>query len=62
MQILRANEDDVLLIAWTGKTATLLNKGKTVHSQFLLPLNLNENSVSNLKENNKKSEVIQKSK
>lgn len=62
MHILRARGDMVLPIAWTGIAATLLKGGKTVHSQFLLPLNINETSISNIKESHKKAKLIRKCK
>jgi hypothetical protein len=43
----------VLCVAWTGITVTLLSGGKTAHSQFGLPLNLNQTVVSSLKDNDK---------
>lgn len=41
----------VIPVAWTGIAAMLLPEGRTVHSRFKLPLQLNETSVSALKVN-----------
>jgi hypothetical protein len=62
MHILRGREEIVLCVAWTGIAANLLSGGKTAHSQFGLPLNLNETSVSSLKENDKRTEILRRAK
>ena len=41
----------VLTCAWTGIAATLLYKGKTVHSLFKLPVPVVEGSTCNIKPN-----------
>jgi GTPase SAR1 family protein len=41
-----------ILVAWTGIAANLLRGGRTVHSTFRLPVNLNECSTSNITANN----------
>ena len=51
MHILRGRGEVVLCVAWTGIAATLLCGGKTAHSQFGLPLILNETAISSIKEN-----------
>ena len=62
MHILRGRGEIVLCVAWTGIAATLLSGGKTAHSQFGLPLNLNETAVSSLKENDKRTEILRRAK
>jgi len=51
-------EMQVISVAWTGIAAMLLPHGRTVHSRFKLPLNLNEHSVSGLKVNSKEAAII----
>ena len=46
---------DFISVAWTGIAAMLLPRGRTVHSQFKLPLNLHEHSISSLKINSKEA-------
>ena len=39
---------NVLPVAWTGIAANLLQYGRTVHTAFKLPLNINECTVCNV--------------
>jgi ATP-dependent DNA helicase PIF1 len=48
----------IISVAWTGIAAMLLPQGRTVHSRFKLPLNLNEHSVSGLNVNSKEAAII----
>ena len=43
---------------WTGITATLLYKGKTVHSLFKLPVPVLDNSTCNVKSNSRHAEFL----
>ncbi|XP_054259294.1 ATP-dependent DNA helicase pif1-like [Macrosteles quadrilineatus] len=52
----------IISVAWTGIAAMLLPFGRTVHSRFKLPLNLNEHSVSGLKVNSKEASIIRSAK
>ncbi|XP_055352995.1 uncharacterized protein LOC129598933 [Paramacrobiotus metropolitanus] len=47
--ILRGRGKMVIAVAWTGIAATLLKGGRTCHSVFKFPLNLDETSVSSMK-------------
>jgi hypothetical protein len=40
-RMLRSKKKKVLSVAWTGIAATLLIEGRTVHSTFQLPLEMN---------------------
>ncbi|XP_055333911.1 uncharacterized protein LOC129585300 [Paramacrobiotus metropolitanus] len=46
---LRGRGKEVIAVAWTGIAATLLKGGRTCHSAFKFPLNLDETSVSSIK-------------
>jgi hypothetical protein len=52
-RMLRSKKKKVLSVGWTGIAATLLIEGRTVHSTFQLPLELNETSTSNMILNSK---------
>jgi hypothetical protein len=60
MHIIRADGGVIIPVASTGIAADLLKGVKTVHSQFQLPLNLNENSVSSIKETDPKANILKK--
>ncbi|XP_053206261.1 uncharacterized protein LOC128390551 [Panonychus citri] len=55
---LTANNKTVVAVAWTGTAATLLVNGRTSHSRFGLPLNLNETSVSSISAQSHKAEIL----
>ena len=57
-RMLRSKKKKVLSVAWTGIAATLLIEGRTVHSTFQLPLELNETSTSNMTLNSKKAKIL----
>ncbi|KAK8809606.1 hypothetical protein WA158_000549 [Blastocystis sp. Blastoise] len=59
---IRNNIDDVIAVAWTGIAATLLCGGKTSHSQFGLPFELNESSSSSISRGSPRAEQIKKCK
>jgi hypothetical protein len=52
------HKKNVLADAWTGIAANLLKEGKTVHTTFKLPLNVNETSSCNIKPNSPYSRKI----
>jgi hypothetical protein len=54
------NKDNVnvLAVAWTGIAANLLKNGKTVHTTFKLPLNINDISTCNVKPNTPYGNII----
>jgi len=58
MHVLRGMSHVVLPVASTGITATLLQGGRTYHSQFKLPVPLLETSVSNIRSSSKEARVI----
>ncbi|GBN07175.1 hypothetical protein AVEN_90311-1 [Araneus ventricosus] len=49
--------DDVIPVASTGIAATLLIGGRTAHSVFKIPIDLNATSTYNLKPNTKEADV-----
>ncbi|XP_053202450.1 uncharacterized protein LOC128387301 [Panonychus citri] len=55
---LLSNNKVVVAVAWTGTAATLLVDGKTSHSSFGLPLNINETSVSSITVQSKKAAIL----
>jgi hypothetical protein len=57
-RMVRSKKKKVVSVAWTGIAATLLIEGRTVHSTFQLPLDLNETSTSNMTLNSKKAVVL----
>ena len=57
-RIVRSKGKNVISVAWTGIAATLLIEGRTVHSIFQLPLELNEKTTSNMTLNSKKAKVL----
>ncbi|XP_021968097.1 uncharacterized protein LOC110863154 [Folsomia candida] len=59
---LRGQGEKALPVASTGIAANLLKGGRTYHSQYSLPLNLDECSVSGIKMKSKEAEIIGKSK
>ena len=56
--MVRSKKKKVVSVACTGIAATLLIEGRTVHSTFQLPLDLNETSPSNMTLNSKKAVVL----
>ncbi len=49
ISVLRGENKIVIPVVSTGIAATLLAGGKTYHSQFKLPIQLNKNSTSNMR-------------
>ena len=47
-----------IAVAWTGIAARLLKGGRTVHGQFKLPLQLNEDSICNISAQHKTSKYM----
>lgn len=58
IEICKERGHEFIAVAWTGIAAMLLPEGRTVHSRFKLPLNLNEHSISSLKVNSKEADYI----
>ncbi len=58
IDIIRGDCGVIIPVASTGIAGDLLKGGKTVHSQFQLPLNLNENSVSSIKKTDPKANIL----
>ena len=56
--MVRSKKKKVVSVAWTGIAATLLIEGRTVHSTFQLPLDLNDTSTSNMTLNSKEAVVL----
>uniref|UniRef100_A0A914V1X4 ATP-dependent DNA helicase n=1 Tax=Plectus sambesii TaxID=2011161 RepID=A0A914V1X4_9BILA len=56
--ILKGQGKNSIVVAWTGIAATLLPGGRTMHSQFKLPLHLYDNSTCNLNPASKEAETI----
>ncbi|GBN02120.1 hypothetical protein AVEN_191272-1 [Araneus ventricosus] len=54
--------DDVIPVASTGIAATLLIGGRTAHSVFKIPIDLNATSTCNLKPNTKEADMLLKTK
>ncbi|CAF4809532.1 unnamed protein product, partial [Rotaria sp. Silwood1] len=50
----------VMSVAWTGIAASLLPKGRTVHSRFKLHVPILETSTSSIRPNSKEAEEIKK--
>uniref|UniRef100_A0A914XLI5 ATP-dependent DNA helicase n=1 Tax=Plectus sambesii TaxID=2011161 RepID=A0A914XLI5_9BILA len=56
--ILKGQGKNSVVVAWTGIAATLLPGGRTMHSQFKLPLHLFDNLMCNLNPASKEAEAI----
>jgi len=56
--LLRRDKIPAITVAWTGIAANLLIGGRTVHSRFKLPLDLDSFSTCAIKTNSKQAEVI----
>ncbi|GBM83960.1 hypothetical protein AVEN_102329-1 [Araneus ventricosus] len=54
---IRGRGDDVIPVASTGIAATLLIRGRTAHSIFKIPIDLNATSICNLKPNTKEADM-----
>lgn len=59
---LRSRGDIVLNVASSGIASLLLPGGRTAHSKFSIPLNLNENSTCNIQQKSDNAELILKAK
>ncbi|XP_028752798.1 uncharacterized protein LOC114712429 [Neltuma alba] len=55
---IRARGDIVLTVASSGIAATLLPSGRTAHSRFAIPIQVNEDSVCNIKQNSPLANLI----
>jgi len=60
--LLRSDADSVIAVAWTGIATNLLIGGRTVHSRFKLPLDLDSFRSCGIKTNSKEADAIRKSK
>ncbi|XP_028805231.1 uncharacterized protein LOC114760132 [Neltuma alba] len=56
---IRSRGDIVLTVASSGIAATLLPSGRTAHSRFAIPLQVNEDSVCNIKQNSPLANLLQ---
>lgn len=59
---MNSKRENVISVAWTGIAATLLSNGKTAHSTFHIPLELNEHSESSLGLNTNKAAKLRNAK
>ncbi|GBN39606.1 hypothetical protein AVEN_138029-1 [Araneus ventricosus] len=57
LHTIRGRGDDVIPVASTGIAATLLIGGRTTHSVFKIPIDLNATSTCNLKPNTKEADM-----
>ncbi|GBO04485.1 hypothetical protein AVEN_45612-1 [Araneus ventricosus] len=57
LHTIRGRGDDVIPVASTGIAATLLIGGRTAHSVFKIPIDLNATSSCNLKPNTKEADM-----
>ncbi|GBO22796.1 hypothetical protein AVEN_157229-1 [Araneus ventricosus] len=62
LHTIRGRGDDVIPVASTGIAATLLIRGRTAHSVFKIPIDLNATSTCNLKPNTKEADMLLKTK
>ncbi|GBN03199.1 hypothetical protein AVEN_136525-1, partial [Araneus ventricosus] len=62
LHTIRGRGDDVIPVASTGIAATLLIGGRTAHSVFKIPIDLNATSTCNLKPNTKEADMLLKTK
>ncbi|GBN43985.1 hypothetical protein AVEN_174306-1 [Araneus ventricosus] len=62
LNTIRGRGDDVIPVASTGIAATLLIRGRTAHSVFKIPIDLNATSTCNLKPNTKEADMLLKTK
>ncbi|GBN52234.1 ATP-dependent DNA helicase pif1, partial [Araneus ventricosus] len=62
LHTIRGRGDDVIPVASTGIDATLLIGGRTAHSVFKIPIDLNATSTCNLKPNTKEADMLLKTK
>ncbi|XP_054710250.1 ATP-dependent DNA helicase pif1-like [Uloborus diversus] len=62
LHTIRGRGDHVIPVASTGIAATLLKGGRTAHSVFKIPIDLNVTSTCNLKPNTKEADVLLKAK
>jgi len=58
MSVLRGENKIIIPVASTGIAATLLAGGRTYHSQFKLPIQLRENSTSNMRPNSEDAKSL----
>ncbi|GBM69075.1 hypothetical protein AVEN_181459-1 [Araneus ventricosus] len=62
LHTIRGRGDDVIPVASTGIAATLLIGGRTAHSVFIIPIDLNATYTCNLKPNAKEADMLLKTK
>ncbi|XP_028799523.1 ATP-dependent DNA helicase pfh1-like [Neltuma alba] len=55
---LRARGDIVIIVSSSGIAATLLPFGRTVHSRFAIPIQVNEDSICNITQNSALANLI----
>ncbi|GJX10929.1 DNA helicase [Tanacetum coccineum] len=58
---LRSDERIVLVVASSGIASLLLLSGRTAHSRFKIPLNLNDGSICNIKKNSQLADLLKQS-
>ncbi|XP_028784203.1 ATP-dependent DNA helicase PIF1-like [Neltuma alba] len=59
---LHGRGDIVLTVASSGIAATLLPSGRTAHSRFVIPIQVNELSICGIKQNSPLTHLLQKTK
>lgn len=59
---LRSKGEIVLNVASSGIASLLLDGGRTAHSRFVIPININEDSICSIEQNSELSDLIQKTK
>ena len=59
---IRSNGDIVLNVASSGIASLLLPNGRTAHSRFKIPLNINEDSTCHIKQGSPHARLLTKSK
>ncbi|GBM42449.1 hypothetical protein AVEN_116213-1, partial [Araneus ventricosus] len=62
LHTIRGRDDDVIPVASTGIAATLLIGGRTAHTVFKIPIDLNATSTCNLKPNTNEAGMLLKKK
>ncbi|XP_035832991.1 ATP-dependent DNA helicase pif1-like [Helianthus annuus] len=59
---IRCNGDIVVIVASSGIASLLLSRGRTAHSRFHIPINLNEDSVCHIKPNSEIANLLNEAK
>ena len=55
---MRSNSISITAVAWTGLAAILLKGGKTVHTKFEFPLDIEEKTTSCIKPNSERGRKL----